>query len=395
MSSTPKISVLKTSNPEELSLTGILEQIRIKSTKVRSTLTGDLDGFGKVGADTSYPQSQMHSDYDSVESIADSDLEGGELWENVGFTTVFAESRRLWILSNANRNRWNLLQCHRREERVQKSAHADLWKGLMSSSSQEPSAPVNPFALFSIGSEEPGDQFKSSVFRNADPPNVVRSLLEGNQDHLLSRGKSELVRQEHQVGSLNNCISVQQRAYAQRLEVQDAQHGYVESRLEHFRLQEELSMKEKVLPDTLIRSMHEMGEMTRAQELRVDKVSEQKLRENHETIQKLTSQLQEMQDQMNSMGDSGEFQEVESNYSVRFSYVSSQPAMIPSSRSMLSRDKRLPLDTWNTSGLQENVFVINFLRLIHTEIIIKEFTVVQRQERQDQSNRLHGRRHLS
>ena len=30
--------------------------------------------------------------------------------------------------------------------------------------------------------------------------------------------------------------------------------------------------------------------------------------------------------------------------------------MIPSSRSMLSRDKRLPLDTWNTSGPQENVF---------------------------------------
>ena len=59
---------------------------------------------------------------------------------------------------------------------------------------------------------------------------------------------------------------------------------------------------------------------------------------------------------MNSMSDSGELQEVESNYSGRLSYVSSQPAMIPSSRSMLSHDKRLPLDTWNTSGLQENVF---------------------------------------
>ena len=34
----------------------------------------------------------------------------------------------------------------------------------------------------------------------------------------------------------------------------------------------------------------------------------------------------------------------------------SQPATLPSSRSMLSRDKRLPLDSWNTSGLQENVF---------------------------------------
>ena len=59
---------------------------------------------------------------------------------------------------------------------------------------------------------------------------------------------------------------------------------------------------------------------------------------------------------MNSMNDSGEFQEVESNYSGRLSHVFSQPAVIPSSRSTLSRDKRLPLDTWNTSGLQENVF---------------------------------------
>ena len=58
---------------------------------------------------------------------------------------------------------------------------------------------------------------------------------------------------------------------------------------------------------------------------------------------------------MNSMNDSGEFQEVEANYSGRLSYVSSQPAMIPSSLSMLSRGKRLPLDTWNTSGLLENV----------------------------------------
>ena len=71
---------------------------------------------------------------------------------------------------------------------------------------------------------------------------------------------------------------------------------------------------------------------------------------------KLTSQLQKMQDQMNTMNDSGEFQEVESNYSGRLSYAPSQPAIIPSSRSMLNRDKRLPLDTWNTSGLQENVF---------------------------------------
>ena len=37
--------------------------------------------------------------------------------------------------------------------------------------------------------------------------------------------------------------------------------------------------------------MHEMREIGTAQEQRVDEVSVQKLRENHETIQQLTSQL--------------------------------------------------------------------------------------------------------
>ena len=42
---------------------------------------------------------------------------------------------------------------------------------------------------------------------------------------------------------------------------------------------------------------------------------------------------------------------MESNFCVTLSHVSSQPAMIPSSRALLSRDRRLPLDTWNQSGL--------------------------------------------
>ena len=55
---------------------------------------------------------------------------------------------------------------------------------------------------------------------------------------------------------------------------------------------------------------------------------------------------------------------------------SSQLVMIPSSRSLLSRDKRLPLDTWNQSGLQGNVFLkIKFLRLIHPEILLKELNL--------------------
>ena len=61
--------------------------------------------------------------------------------------------------------------------------------------------------------------------------------------------------------SLDNCIrELQQQAYAQRLELGDTHHGYVVSRREQVRLQEELAMKEKAVRDTQIRSMHDLGE---------------------------------------------------------------------------------------------------------------------------------------
>ena len=63
-----------------------------------------------------------------------------------------------------------------------------------------------------------------------------------------------------------------------------------------------------------------------------------------------------MQERMNYLNDSGEFHEVESNNSGHFSHVPSQPARIPSPRSMLSCDKRLQPETWNPSGLQKSVF---------------------------------------
>ena len=59
---------------------------------------------------------------------------------------------------------------------------------------------------------------------------------------------------------------------------------------------------------------------------------------------------------MNCLSGSGEFQEVEWNYNETFSHVPSQPAGVLSPRSVLSCDKRLPLDTWNLSGSRENVF---------------------------------------
>ena len=65
----------------------------------QNPIAEDVEGFGKVGAEKSYIQSQMHSDYDSAESIAESDLEDGELRKMV---TVYARSRGLYVISNIN-----------------------------------------------------------------------------------------------------------------------------------------------------------------------------------------------------------------------------------------------------------------------------------------------------
>ena len=157
--------------------------------------------------------------------------------------------------------------------------------------------------------------------------------------------------------SLNQCINdLQKRSEEQDKSMLYVQNEFVESRREQARLQEELLRKEKALRDTQIRNMHELEKMKRAQVQQVEEFSVQKFRENHETIQQLNSQLQQFQEQMNSMNSCGEFQDIEANYSGRLSQVSRQPEMLPSSRSLLSRDERLPLDTWNQSGVQEKVF---------------------------------------
>ena len=55
------------------------------------------------------------------------------------------------------------------------------------------------------------------------------------------------------------------------------------------------------------------------------------------------------------MNDSGAFQDVESNYSKKISHVASQPTVVPSPRSTLSRNHSLRSATWNLSGTQGNV----------------------------------------
>ena len=95
---------------------------------------------------------------------------------------------------------------------------------------------------------------------------------------MLAEAKSVILKQEYKVDTLNTCIrDLQRQAHSHRSELYSASCGHEESRREQVRLHEELAPRKKALRDTRIRNIHEMEELKRAHEMRVDEFSVQKL----------------------------------------------------------------------------------------------------------------------
>ena len=141
-------------------------------------------------------------------------------------------------------------------------------------------------------------RFKEKVKQSSG--SLIRKKLYGwflkKKDHRLAEATSEILKQECKVDTLNTCIrEFQRQAHSHRLEL-DSVNWYEESRREQARLHEELAQREKALRDTRIRNIHEVEDLKRSQEMRIDEFSVHKLRESHATIQELTSQIQELQE---------------------------------------------------------------------------------------------------
>ena len=163
-------------------------------------------------SETSYFHSQMHFD-DSVESIADSDLEDGEL-QKMLTSPLYAQKAS---------GKPDVMVVQEREVSAQHT-QADRKESLRSHSSEGQKALQKPTALFSSGQ---GNLIRSSLFRNANPSNLRGSPLEGNKDHLLNQATSDLAKQELHVESLNKCIGeLQRQTEEQRLALQDAQYEF-------------------------------------------------------------------------------------------------------------------------------------------------------------------------
>ena len=141
-------------------------------------------------------------------------------------------------------------------------------------------------------------------------------------------------------------------------------HGDDQYGRDQLLLQEELSEQNRALRGARIKSLREMEELKRVQELRIDAFSRRRLIENQDTINDLTARIQELQNEVNCMNDSRVFVDAESVRS-GLSHVPSQPALLPPYRDpgrLLSRSVEMPSrkdgppSIWDTQGLSGNVF---------------------------------------
>ena len=191
-----------------------------------------------------------------------------------------------------------------------------------------------------------------SPSRHSESENDTRLILEQERDHPLSEVRSEVLKQENRADFLDCAIrELRRQIHSSRMETDHTNLGYETSRREQARLHEESAQRGKALRETL----HEVEELKRAQEMRIDEFSRQELRENQGTIRELTSQMLEWQARVNLMNVFREIQDFESACSGRLSRVPSQPAVVPSPCGMLSRDHSLRPDTWNLLDTSGNV----------------------------------------
>ena len=115
---------------------------------------------------------------------------------------------------------------------------------------------------------------------------------------------------------------------SQRGEINRAPAGDEQLRRDQQLLHVQLLEQNRELREAHEKSLNEMAELQRFQGSTFDAISRRKLIEDRDTILELTGKIQELQNEINCMNDSRDFQDAESVRSGQ-SHVTSQPMFFP------------------------------------------------------------------
>ena len=131
-------------------------------------------------------------------------------------------------------------------------------------------------------------------------------------------------------------------------------------------LQEELWRQQQDFREVHQQNLTEMKELQKFQSSTIDALTRQKFIEDQNTIMELSGRLQELQNEVNCMNDSKDFQDAESVRSEN-SHGTSQPGVFPKHppfegllRPSFISQRRTdgPPNIWDTSGTSGNVFAL-------------------------------------
>ena len=188
----------------------------------------------------------------------------------------------------------------------------------------------------------------------------IRTLLDRQKEQILVQCEAEIKKHEFQanydrrsVQKLCETIESQQeelhRAQAEELQRRDQQLLHAQLLQQNWELREGKSLNEK-------------KELKKFQSSTFDTIARRRLVEDQDTILELTGKIRELQNEINCMNDSKDFQDAESVRSGN-SHVTSQPVSFPPHPipgGMLSRSigtsRREGPNIWDTHGISGNVF---------------------------------------
>ena len=151
---------------------------------------------------------------------------------------------------------------------------------------------------------------------------------------------------------------------SQKEEIYRAHHGHERRRQDQQLLHEQVLKQNWDIREAHDKSLNEMEQLKRFQGSTFDSLSRIKCVEDQDTILELTGKIQELQNEINCMNDSRDFQDAESVRSGH-SHVASQPVSFPPhpvpggmrSRSIgMPSRKDGPPSIWDTHGISGNVF---------------------------------------
>ena len=216
-----------------------------------------------------------------------------------------------------------------------------------------------------------GEQFDSLISnvkensRRSSANEQIRILLERQREQIVADCQAEIQKHEFQadydrrsIPKLNDVIE------SQRGEIYRAHQGDEQLRRDLQLLHEQLLEQNRDLREAHEKSLNEMEELKKFQSATFDTIARRRLVEDQDTILELTGRIQDLQNEINCMTDSKEFQDAESVRSGQ-SHVTSQPVSFPphpDPGGMLSRSLGMPSRTegppsiWDTHDISGNVF---------------------------------------